>query len=56
MNSTHEGLYYGVPLIVIPQSADQPLIAERVSNIGAGMKLEMQVLDANQLLEAQIMY
>ena len=24
MNSTHEGIYNGVPLVVIPQSADQP--------------------------------
>ena len=51
MNSTHEGLYYGVPLIVIPQSADQPIIARQVSNIGAGIKLQMQSLTPNQLLE-----
>lgn len=52
MNSTHEGLYYGVPLIVIPQSADQPVIAEQVANIGAGIQLQMQSLTANQLREA----
>ncbi|WP_312471589.1 macrolide family glycosyltransferase [Neobacillus sp.] len=52
MNSTHEGLYYGVPLIVIPQSADQPIIAGQVTNIGAGIKLHMQSLTANQLREA----
>ncbi len=52
MNSTHEGLYYGVPLIVIPQSADQPIIAGQVANIGAGIKLQMQGLTANQLSEA----
>ncbi|MDE8565443.1 glycosyltransferase [Anoxybacillus rupiensis] len=52
MNSTNEGLYYGVPLIVIPQSADQPIIAEQVVNIGAGIQLEMQSLTANQLREA----
>ncbi|MGG3564023.1 macrolide family glycosyltransferase [Neobacillus rhizosphaerae] len=52
MNSTNEGLYYGVPLIVIPQSADQPIIAGQVANIGAGMKLNMQGLTANQLREA----
>ena len=52
MNSTHEGLYYGVPLIVIPQNADQPIVAEQVANIGAGMTLTMQVLTANQLREA----
>jgi len=52
MNSTHEGLYYGVPLIVIPQSADQPIIAGQVANIGAGVKLQMQGLTANQLREA----
>jgi len=52
MNSTNEGLYYGVPLIVIPQSADQPIIAGQVANIGAGIKLKMQDLTANQLREA----
>ncbi|PFN99457.1 glycosyl transferase family 1 [Bacillus sp. AFS076308] len=52
MNSTHEGLYYGVPLIVIPQSADQPIIAGQVANMGAGIKLQMQGLTANQLREA----
>ncbi|MDM5294654.1 glycosyltransferase [Peribacillus simplex] len=52
MNSTNEGLYYGVPLIVIPQSADQPIIAKQVANIGAGIQLQMQSLTANQLHEA----
>jgi MGT family glycosyltransferase len=52
MNSTNEGLYYGVPLIVIPQSADQPIIAGQVANIGAGIQLQMQGLTANQLREA----
>ncbi|CRK84701.1 macrolide family glycosyltransferase [Neobacillus massiliamazoniensis] len=52
MNSTNEGLYYGVPLIVIPQSADQPIIAGQVAKLGAGIKLQMQNLTANQLSEA----
>lgn len=52
MNSTHEGLYFGVPLIVIPQSADQPIIAEQVAHIGAGIQLKMESLSANQLSEA----
>jgi MGT family glycosyltransferase len=52
MNSTSEGFYYGVPLLVIPQSEDQPIIAEQVANIGAGITLQMQSLTANQLREA----
>jgi MGT family glycosyltransferase len=52
MNSVHEGLYYGVPLIVIPQSAEQPVIADQVANIGAGIQLQMQDLTANQLRES----
>lgn len=52
MNSTHEALYYGVPLIVIPQSADQPIIAEQVASIGAGIQIQMQGLTAHQLYEA----
>lgn len=52
MNSTSEGLYYGVPLLVIPQSADQPIIARQVANIGAGLTLQMPSLTATQLREA----
>ncbi|MEH7460490.1 macrolide family glycosyltransferase [Bacillus sp. JJ1127] len=51
MNSTNEGLYYGIPLIVIPQSADQPVIAGQVANLGAGIKLQMKGLTASQLRE-----
>ncbi|WP_039835651.1 macrolide family glycosyltransferase [Paenibacillus sonchi] len=52
MNSTHEALYYGVPLVVIPQSADQPIVAGRIASIGAGIALQMQSLTANGLREA----
>jgi MGT family glycosyltransferase len=40
MNSTNEGLYYDVPLILIPQSVDQPLVANRVAELGAGIVIE----------------
>ncbi|PGM57357.1 macrolide family glycosyltransferase [Bacillus sp. AFS053548] len=52
MNSTSEGLYYGVPLIVIPQNADQPMIAEQIAKIGAGLQLQSQNLTQIQLREA----
>ncbi|MGG1397949.1 macrolide family glycosyltransferase [Bacillus salipaludis] len=52
MNSVHEGLYYGVPLIVIPQGADQPIIAGQVERVGAGIQLQMQDLTANLLCES----
>ncbi|RUS48951.1 macrolide family glycosyltransferase [Cohnella sp. AR92] len=52
MNSAHEGLSHGVPLIVIPQSADQPLVAGQVARVGAGITLPMQGLTASQLREA----
>lgn len=52
MNSTHEALYCGVPLVVIPQGADQSLIAAQVARIGAGIALQMENLTADQLREA----
>ncbi|PEC82277.1 glycosyl transferase family 1 [Bacillus cereus] len=52
MNSTHEGLHNGIPLIVIPQSADQPVIAKQVENLGAGIKLSMKEVTVEQLRES----
>lgn len=40
MNSTNEGLYYNIPLILIPQSGDQPFVANRVAQLGAGIVIE----------------
>ncbi|UQZ80973.1 Oleandomycin glycosyltransferase [Paenibacillus konkukensis] len=52
MNSASEGLYYGVPLIVLPQGADQPMVARRVAEIGAGIHLKQEGLTARDLREA----
>ncbi|MBZ0284380.1 MAG: glycosyl transferase [Anaerolineae bacterium] len=39
MNSVHEGLFYGLPLVVIPQQAEQAMVAGQVAKFGAGVAL-----------------
>ncbi|WP_345385353.1 macrolide family glycosyltransferase [Nonomuraea salmonea] len=39
MNSVNEALHAGVPMLVLPQGADQPLVARRVAELGAGLAL-----------------
>lgn len=39
MNSVNEALYAGVPMLVVPQGADQPMVARRVEELGAGLSL-----------------
>jgi len=39
MNSVSESLYFGVPLVMLPQTAEQNGVAERVYQLGAGIKL-----------------
>lgn len=36
MNSASEGLYFGVPLVMFPQTAEQGGVANRVAQLGAG--------------------
>lgn len=40
MNSTSEGLYYGIPLILFPQTTEQKGVANRVKELGAGKFIE----------------
>ncbi|MCA9911099.1 MAG: glycosyl transferase, partial [Anaerolineae bacterium] len=39
MNSVHESLWQGVPMIVIPQQAEQAFVAQQVVKHGAGIAL-----------------
>ena len=39
MNSVNESLYFGVPLVMLPQTTEQGGVAERVYRLGAGIKL-----------------
>jgi len=42
-NSVHEGLYYGVPLLLAPQQLEQAMVAARVAELGAGIVLPTSV-------------
>ena len=55
MNSVNESLYFGVPIVMLPQTSEQGGVAERVHQLGAGIRLnntdEMSILNAvNELL------
>ena len=50
MNSVSESLYFEVPLVMLPQTAEQKGVAERVLELGAGIKLDKA--DAISILTA----
>jgi MGT family glycosyltransferase len=52
VNSLHEGLYYGLPLLMVPQQAEQTFNAMRVVELGAGLMLKPDEVLASTLLES----
>ncbi|MBR5153159.1 MAG: glucosyltransferase [Clostridia bacterium] len=50
MNSVSESLYFEVPLVMLPQTSEQKGVAERVSELCAGIKIDKS--DGNSVLNA----
>ena len=46
MNSVSESLFFGVPLVMQPQTSEQSGVAERVYQLGAGIKLNQSDPDS----------
>lgn len=51
-NSVLESMYYGVPMVLIPQQPEQRLHAQRVVDMGLGVMLEKDAVSALTLREA----
>ncbi|MEO6061914.1 MAG: macrolide family glycosyltransferase [Thermoflexales bacterium] len=49
VNSVHDGLYFGVPLLVVPQQIEQTLTGMRVAELGAGVLLDRSRLSAESI-------
>ena len=52
MSSVMESLYYGVPMVVIPQQAEQMMTARRIAELGLGVVLDARAITAQRLREA----
>jgi MGT family glycosyltransferase len=52
MNSTMESLYYGVPMVAIPQTVEQEFNARRVEELGLGRLVAREEATATHLREA----
>jgi MGT family glycosyltransferase len=51
MNSVSESLYYGVPLVIVPQMGEQEIVARQVEALGAGLYLPKQAVTGDRLRE-----
>jgi MGT family glycosyltransferase len=52
MNSATESAWHGVPMVLVPQMGDQLVIAHRVAQLGAGLRLDKSQVSARRLREA----
>ncbi len=52
MNSTMESLYYGVPMVAVPQTQEQVVTARRIAEMGLGLMLEKEAVTVTTLYEA----
>ncbi len=49
MNSVNEGIHFSVPLVVMPHDKDQPMVAQRLSELHAGYVISKDEVNAQIL-------
>ncbi|MNW57782.1 Oleandomycin glycosyltransferase [compost metagenome] len=49
-NSVREALYFGVPMIVIPQGADQYVMSEDIERLRLGIRIDREQVTGEELL------
>jgi UDP:flavonoid glycosyltransferase YjiC (YdhE family) len=53
MNSTSEAIHFAVPMVCVPISSDQPLVAYRVADeLGLGVRLDFVDMKPEQVRNA----
>jgi MGT family glycosyltransferase len=52
MNSVSESLFFGVPLVVVPQMGEQAVVGRQVAALGAGVCLSKEEATAARLRES----
>ena len=52
MNSVNEAMYYGVPMLVVPMGNDQPTVANRITELGIGKRMNRRKLSPESLKSA----
>lgn len=55
MNSASEGLYFGIPLVMLPKTSEQGAVAARTEQLGAGVRLEKTTPDAIRAAVEQVL-
>lgn len=49
MNSVNEGIHFNVPLVVLPQDKDQPMVAQRLTELEAGYRITKDHISVQSL-------
>lgn len=52
MNSVHDAIHFNVPFVIIPHDKDQPMIAQRLTELEAANRLLKEHVNVQTLREA----
>lgn len=52
MNSVNEAIHFQVPMVVLPHDKDQPMVAQRLTELGAGLRLSKDNIHVQTLKAA----